>query len=86
MYNYYYWLFLQVIVHLSKLFDSMSDLEFAQTEQMLNPKQAVGMYSKEREYVPFTTECWCYGPVSMWLVLNYKKIKNKSAFMKELSF
>ncbi|XP_023819910.1 dynein heavy chain 11, axonemal [Oryzias latipes] len=57
-----------VIVHLSKLFDSMSDLEFAQTEQMLNPKQAVGMYSKEREYVPFTTECWCYGPVETWLV------------------
>uniref|UniRef100_A0A3P9GZT6 Dynein, axonemal, heavy chain 11 n=1 Tax=Oryzias latipes TaxID=8090 RepID=A0A3P9GZT6_ORYLA len=54
--------------HPRGLFDSMSDLEFAQTEQMLNPKQAVGMYSKEREYVPFTTECWCYGPVETWLV------------------
>lgn len=54
---------LQVIVHLSKLFDSMSDLEFAKNKQLDNPKLAVGMYSKEREYVPFQTECSCYGPV-----------------------
>lgn len=56
---------LQVTVHLSKLFDSMSDLEFAKNEQVDNPKLAVAMYSKEREFVPFQTECCCYGPVRL---------------------
>lgn len=59
--------FLQVTVHLSKLFDNMSDLEFAQNEQLDNPKLAVGMYSKEREYVPFKTECSCCGPVRHYI-------------------
>ncbi|XP_049903056.1 dynein axonemal heavy chain 11 [Epinephelus moara] len=57
----------EVTVHLSKLFDNMSDLEFAKNEQVDNPKLAVGMYSKEREFVPFQTECCCYGPVEAWL-------------------
>ncbi|XP_028435224.1 dynein heavy chain 11, axonemal isoform X2 [Perca flavescens] len=57
----------EVTVHLSKLFDNMSNLEFAQNEHLDNPKLAVGMYSKEREYVPFQTECCCYGPVEAWL-------------------
>ncbi|XP_049439851.1 dynein axonemal heavy chain 11 [Epinephelus fuscoguttatus] len=57
----------EVTVHLSKLFDSMSDLEFAKNEQVDNPKLAVAMYSKEREFVPFQTECCCYGPVEAWL-------------------
>ncbi|XP_032374898.1 dynein heavy chain 11, axonemal isoform X1 [Etheostoma spectabile] len=57
----------EVTVHLSKLFDNLSNLEFAQNEQLDNPKLAVGMYSKEREYVPFQTECCCYGPVEAWL-------------------
>ncbi|XP_051263753.1 dynein axonemal heavy chain 11 isoform X2 [Dicentrarchus labrax] len=57
----------EVTIHLSKLFDNMSDLEFAKNEQLDNPKLAVGMYSKEREYVPFQTECCCYGPVEAWL-------------------
>ena len=56
---------LQVTVHLSKIFDNMADLEFAQNEQLDNPKLAVGMYSKEREYVPFHTECFCYGQVRL---------------------
>lgn len=54
---------LQVTVHLSKLFDNMSNLEFAKNEMLDNPKTVVGMHSKEREYVPFQTECCCYGPV-----------------------
>uniref|UniRef100_A0A672GEB4 Dynein axonemal heavy chain 11 n=1 Tax=Salarias fasciatus TaxID=181472 RepID=A0A672GEB4_SALFA len=57
----------EVTVHLSKLFDNMSDLEFAQNDQLDNPKRAVGIYSKEREYVPFQTECCCSGPVETWL-------------------
>lgn len=54
---------LQVTVHLSKLFDNMSDLEFAKNEMLDNPRIVVGMYSKEREYVPLQTECCCYGLV-----------------------
>ncbi|XP_047455882.1 dynein axonemal heavy chain 11 [Mugil cephalus] len=57
----------EVTVHLSKFFDNMSDLEFEKDEQLDNPKLAVGMYSKEREYVPFQTECRCCGPVEAWL-------------------
>ncbi|XP_060906749.1 dynein axonemal heavy chain 11 [Labrus mixtus] len=57
----------EVTFHLSKLFDNMSDLEFAENKELDNPKLAVGMYSKEREYVSFKTECCCYGPVEAWL-------------------
>ncbi|XP_034084207.1 dynein heavy chain 11, axonemal [Gymnodraco acuticeps] len=57
----------EVTVHLSKLFDNMANLEFAKNEHLDNPKRAVGMYSKEREYVPFQTECCCNGPVEAWL-------------------
>ncbi|XP_041843992.1 dynein heavy chain 11, axonemal [Melanotaenia boesemani] len=57
----------EVTVHLSKLFENMSDLEFAENDMLNNPKRAVGMYSKEREHVPFQTECCCYGPVEAWL-------------------
>lgn len=54
---------LQATVHLSKLFGSMVDLEFAENKNSDNPKIAVGMYSKEREYVTFQDECHCHGPV-----------------------
>ncbi|XP_030605544.1 dynein heavy chain 11, axonemal [Archocentrus centrarchus] len=57
----------EVTVHLSKIFDNLSDLEFSKNKQLSNPKVAVGMYSKEREYVPFQTECFCRGPVEAWL-------------------
>uniref|UniRef100_A0A7N6BNC5 AAA+ ATPase domain-containing protein n=1 Tax=Anabas testudineus TaxID=64144 RepID=A0A7N6BNC5_ANATE len=57
----------EVTVHLSKLFDNMSDLEFAKNEMLDNPRIVVGMYSKEREYVPLQTECCCYGLVEGWL-------------------
>uniref|UniRef100_A0A7N8XYV6 Dynein axonemal heavy chain 11 n=1 Tax=Mastacembelus armatus TaxID=205130 RepID=A0A7N8XYV6_9TELE len=65
----------EVTVHLSKLFSNMSDLEFAKNEQLANPKFAVGMYSKEREYVPFQTECCCYGPVEVWLTCLEESMK-----------
>ncbi|XP_074539499.1 dynein axonemal heavy chain 11 isoform X2 [Halichoeres trimaculatus] len=56
----------EVTFHLSKLFD-MSDLDFGKNEDLDNPKLAVGMYSKEREYVPLRNECCCQGPVEAWL-------------------
>lgn len=47
----------------------MSDLEFSKREEVDNPKRAVGMYSKEREYVSFLAHCCCVGPVSIIFVL-----------------
>jgi dynein heavy chain len=41
-----------VAVHLSKLFDSMSRLEFQKDASGEVTKTAIGMYSKEDEYVP----------------------------------
>lgn len=64
----------------------MSDLEFAQNEQMLNPMRAVGMFSKEREYVPFTTECCCYGPVSVFLVLKKISLHKATWFLIQLLY
>lgn len=43
----------------------MSDLDFSNSEELDNPKGAVGMYSKEREYVPFLAQCRCQGPVRL---------------------
>nr|XP_019948992.1 PREDICTED: dynein heavy chain 11, axonemal [Paralichthys olivaceus] len=65
----------QVTIHLSKLFDNLSDLEFAENDRVDNPKLAVGMYSKEREHVPFQTECCCYGPVEAWLACLEESMK-----------
>lgn len=52
----------QVTHHLSKLFDSMVDLQF-KGDQDVSAHRAVGMYSKEKEYVPFPAECECIGHV-----------------------
>uniref|UniRef100_A0A672ZPD5 Dynein, axonemal, heavy chain 11 n=1 Tax=Sphaeramia orbicularis TaxID=375764 RepID=A0A672ZPD5_9TELE len=66
----------EVTVHLSKIFDNMSDLEFAKSEHLDNPKLAVGMYSKEKEYVPFQAECCCCGPVEAWLTSLEESMKD----------
>ncbi|XP_015255846.1 PREDICTED: dynein heavy chain 11, axonemal [Cyprinodon variegatus] len=57
----------KVTIYLPKLFDSMSDLEFNNSEVLPNPKHALGMYSKEREYVKLQNDCFCDGPVEEWL-------------------
>ncbi|KAJ3128700.1 hypothetical protein HK098_003691 [Nowakowskiella sp. JEL0407] len=56
-----------VAVHLSKLFDSISRLEFHKNAKGEFTKTAIGMYSKEDEYVPFVEPCECTGPVEVWL-------------------
>ena len=55
--------FLQVCKHLAKLFDNMSTLEFTKNEDGEATKRAVGMYSKENEYVPFKEPFMCTGQV-----------------------
>ncbi|XP_078081541.1 dynein axonemal heavy chain 9 [Mustelus asterias] len=53
--------------HLSKLFDNMASMKF-QTEADNQPtKIAVGMYSKEDEFVNFKEPCDCSGQVETWL-------------------
>ncbi|XP_032448314.1 dynein heavy chain 11, axonemal isoform X1 [Lynx canadensis] len=56
----------QVTRHLAKLFDSIADLQF-EDEDVSTPR-AIGMYSKEKEYVPFQAECECIGHVETWLL------------------
>nr|XP_029540762.1 LOW QUALITY PROTEIN: dynein heavy chain 9, axonemal [Oncorhynchus nerka] len=58
---------LQVQRHLSKLFDNTAKMQF-ETDTEGNPtKTALGMFSREEEYVPFNQPCDCTGQVEMWL-------------------
>lgn len=50
--------------HLTKLFDSMAELRFAESEQP-EEKVAIGMIAKDGEYVPFDGTNDCTGPVSL---------------------
>ncbi|KAJ3364693.1 hypothetical protein GGF32_001332 [Allomyces javanicus] len=56
-----------VALHLSKLFDNLARLEFKQGPNGEVTKTAIGMYSKEDEYVLFPEPCECTGPVEVWL-------------------
>ncbi|CAH0405196.1 unnamed protein product [Chilo suppressalis] len=55
-----------VIRHLTKLFDSIAKLKFAESE---NPKDKIslGMIAKDGEYVPFHGTADCTGAVEIWL-------------------
>ncbi|XP_038934021.1 dynein axonemal heavy chain 11 isoform X4 [Rattus norvegicus] len=57
----------QVTRHLVKLFDSISDLQFEDNPEVSTCK-AVGMFSKEKEYVSFQAGCECIGHVESWLL------------------
>uniref|UniRef100_A0A087YME5 Dynein axonemal heavy chain 17 n=1 Tax=Poecilia formosa TaxID=48698 RepID=A0A087YME5_POEFO len=57
----------QVQKHLSKLFDNMAKMQFEADKEGNPSKAAVGMYSKEDEYVPFNQACDCSGQVEIWL-------------------
>ena len=58
---------LSIVKHLPKNFDTVSNLEFSTNEKGEVTKTAVGMYSKENEYVKFAGDCVCDGPVEIWL-------------------
>lgn len=49
--------------HLTKLFDSMAKLKFKPGEPS-EGTHAEGMIAKDGEYVKFSKECDCNGPVS----------------------
>jgi len=53
----------QVAKHLTKLFDSMAKLKFKQDDKGNNTKVALGMHSKDGEYVDLDKECDLGGQV-----------------------
>lgn len=60
--------FMQVARHLAKLFDSMAQLKFVLDEEKVPTKEALGMYSKDGEYVDFNKPCMCEGQVCLTIV------------------
>ncbi|XP_053294795.1 dynein axonemal heavy chain 11 [Pleuronectes platessa] len=62
----------QVTRHLLKLFDNIADLRFKDSDRNAGEEDdeeavAIGMYSREGEYVPFTEPCLCKGQAECWL-------------------
>ncbi|XP_019712197.1 dynein heavy chain 11, axonemal [Hippocampus comes] len=62
----------QVTRHLLKLFDNIADLRFRESRRgegvAANEEAvAIGMYSREGEYVPFSEPCVCEGQAECWL-------------------
>ncbi|WAR03796.1 DYHC-like protein [Mya arenaria] len=57
-----------VAKHLTKLFDSMAKLKFQQDDKGNNTKVALGMFSKDGEYVDLDKECDLGGQVEVWLM------------------
>ncbi|XP_062448100.1 dynein axonemal heavy chain 9 [Rhea pennata] len=53
--------------HLSKLFDNLAKMKFQLDSEQKPTKIALGMYSKEEEYVNFSEPCDCNGQVEIWL-------------------
>ncbi|XP_018585062.2 dynein heavy chain 11, axonemal [Scleropages formosus] len=59
----------QVTRHLLKLFDNLADLKFKEVDETEEDEKvaAMGMYSREGEYVPFSEPCICEGQAECWL-------------------
>uniref|UniRef100_A0A4W6EWQ5 Dynein axonemal heavy chain 11 n=1 Tax=Lates calcarifer TaxID=8187 RepID=A0A4W6EWQ5_LATCA len=63
----------QVTRHLLKLFDNIADLRFKDSDRDGGGAEdeeeavAIGMYSREGEYVPFSEPCVCEGQAECWL-------------------
>lgn len=62
------YIFFQVTRHLLKLFDNIADLRFKDSDRAEGGEEegeavAIGMYSREGEYVSFSEPCVCEGQV-----------------------
>uniref|UniRef100_A0A8C9ZTH7 Dynein, axonemal, heavy polypeptide 9 like n=1 Tax=Sander lucioperca TaxID=283035 RepID=A0A8C9ZTH7_SANLU len=62
----------QVTRHLLKLFDNIADLRFKDSDRGGGGEEegeavAIGMYSREGEYVQFSEPCVCEGQAECWL-------------------
>lgn len=60
----FYW---KVARHLTKLFDSMAKLKFELDGDQKPIKNALGMFSKDGEYVDLSSPCDLSGQVETWL-------------------
>ncbi|XP_033023836.1 dynein heavy chain 11, axonemal-like [Lacerta agilis] len=56
----------QITRHLVKLFDNVADLKFEE-DKSTEIQMAVGMYSREGEFVVFSEPCFCKGQAECWL-------------------
>lgn len=66
--------------HLLKLFDNIADLRFKDSDRSGGEDEdedeeavAIGMYSREGEYVPFSEPCVCKGQVLKKQILFYQR-------------
>ncbi|XP_064006872.1 dynein axonemal heavy chain 17 [Pogoniulus pusillus] len=57
----------EVSRHLTKLFDSLAKLKFKMRPDKKPLKVALGMFSRDEEYVPFNKDCDLSGQVEVWL-------------------
>ncbi|KAK2822251.1 hypothetical protein Q5P01_022316 [Channa striata] len=62
----------QVTRHLLKLFDNIADIRFEDFDRSEGVEEdreavAIGMYSREEEYVAFSEPCVCKGQAECWL-------------------
>ena len=57
----------QVARHLAKLFDSMAKLKFVEGAESKPTKEALAMWSTDREFVNFDKPRMCVGRVESWL-------------------
>ncbi|NXH15458.1 DYH17 protein, partial [Bucco capensis] len=57
----------EVSCHLPKLFDSLAKLKFKMSPDKKALKVALGMFSRDEEYVPLDADCDLSGQVEVWL-------------------
>ncbi|NXI41699.1 DYH17 protein, partial [Galbula dea] len=57
----------EVSCHLPKLFDSLANLKFKMSPDKKLLKVALGMFSRDEEYVPLDADCDLSGQVEVWL-------------------
>ncbi|KFP53735.1 Dynein heavy chain 17, axonemal, partial [Cathartes aura] len=57
----------EVSRHLPKLFDSLAKLKFKMSRDKKPLKVALGMFSRDKEYVPLDADCDLSGQVEVWL-------------------
>lgn len=68
--------------HLTKLFDSMASLKFEKGKGSEDTKVALGMYSKDGEYVDLSQPCDLSGQVSSHLLLVIRALKKSNLLTK----
>ncbi|NXX48555.1 DYH17 protein, partial [Tricholaema leucomelas] len=66
----------EVSRHLTKLFDSLAKLKFKMRPDKKPLKVALGMFSRDEEYVPFNKDCDLSGQVEVWLTRVLERMRS----------